>query len=145
MKSFLLLALVISSFSVLANDAAEVPAVQKAVMDAYVNGTQKDNTKAMRAGFHDSFVMFVRTDEGEIRTVTRDGWIERIEKGKKKNPDRPVADVQATFPTIQVSGHAAVARVEVWRDGKYVFTDFLSLYKFDDGWKIVGKIFQSHK
>jgi ketosteroid isomerase-like protein len=39
---------------------------------------------------------------------------------------------------------AAVARVEVHRDGKHIFTDYLSLYRFADGWKIVGKIFQSH-
>lgn len=42
------------------------------------------------------------------------------------------------------STHAAVARVELWRDGKHTFTDYLSLYRFDDGWKILGKIFQRH-
>ena len=32
----------------------------------------------------------------------------------------------------------------VFRDGKHVFSDYLSLYKFEDGWKIIGKIFYRH-
>ena len=43
---------------------------------------------------------------------------------------------------MDVTGKAAVARVELFRDGKHVFTDYLSLYQFADGWKIVAKIFQ---
>jgi len=45
---------------------------------------------------------------------------------------------------VNVTGNAAVARVEIYRDGKHAFTDYLSLYKFPDGWLIVGKIFQAH-
>jgi hypothetical protein len=44
---------------------------------------------------------------------------------------------------VDITNNEAVARVEVHRDGKHIFTDYLSLYKFADGWKIVGKIFQS--
>ena len=44
---------------------------------------------------------------------------------------------------MDVTGKSAVARVEIHRDGKHVFTDYLSLYQFADGWKIVAKIFQS--
>jgi hypothetical protein len=35
-------------------------------------------------------------------------------------------------------------RLELRRDGKHVFTDHLSLYRFADGWKIVSKTFQAH-
>ena len=31
---------------------------------------------------------------------------------------------------MNVKGNAAVARVEIYRDGKHTFTDYLSLYKF---------------
>jgi hypothetical protein len=47
------------------------------------------------------------------------------------------------FPLVDITNNEAVARVEVHRDGKHIFTDYLSLYSFADGWKIVGKIFQS--
>lgn len=144
MKMLLMCMLLVGS-AVFANDAAEVEAVRQMIMDAYINGCQKGNTDAMRKGFHESFTMLVKRDNGEVTKVTRDQWIERIEEGKKKNPDQPVPEMKATFPVIQVEGNAAIVRVEVWRDGSYAFTDFMSLYKFEDGWKLVAKIFQGHR
>jgi hypothetical protein len=35
--------------------------------------------------------------------------------------------------------------VELTRDGQLVFTDYLLLYRFGDGWKIVGKVFHCHE
>jgi len=55
----------------------------------------------------------------------------------------PVEEIRAEFPLVDITNNEAVARVEVHRDGKHIFTDYLSLYKFADGWKTVGKIFQS--
>ena len=46
-------------------------------------------------------------------------------------------------PGARVDNTASV-RVEVFRDGKHTFTDYLLLYKFADGWKIVSKAFYSH-
>ena len=44
----------------------------------------------------------------------------------------------------RVGSAAAVVRLELYRDGKHTFTDYLSLYRFADGWKIVSKIFHVH-
>ena len=53
----------------------------------------------------------------------------------------PELETTAKYPMIDISGNAAVAKVELYRGGKQIFTDYLSLYKFDDGWKIVSKIY----
>lgn len=45
---------------------------------------------------------------------------------------------------IEVVGNAAVAKVELYREDKKIFTDFLSLYKFEEGWRIVSKIYHRH-
>jgi hypothetical protein len=45
---------------------------------------------------------------------------------------------------VEISGNAAVVKLELTRGGKHVFTDFLSLYRFPAGWMIVGKTFQAH-
>ena len=39
---------------------------------------------------------------------------------------------------------AAVAKVALFRDGKQIFTDYISLYRFDEGWKLVAKTFHRH-
>ncbi len=129
--------------SALANEA-DVKAVQETVTRAYVEGIHKEgNPEKIRSGFHESFVMFINADEG-LRQLTRDEWIARIEEGQRKNPDRPRVKVDHEFSMVEITGDAAVAQVELHRDGKHTFTDYLSLYRTADGWRIVGKIFERH-
>lgn len=124
-------------------DGSDVAAIEEVVTRAYVEGIHKEqDPEKIRAGFHPDFIMFVHSEKG-IQKVTREAWIERIEEGKK-NPDRPRPEVKHEFSLVDVTGDAAVARVEIYRDGTHTFTDYLSLYRFDDGWRIIGKIFYSH-
>ena len=124
-----------------ADDASDVKAV---IQSAYVDGVHvKLDPAEMRKGFHPDFRMLVLKD-GKMTAVTLEEWIGRMEAGAKKNPDAPRPAIKAEFPMVNVTGNAAVARVEIYRDGKHTFTDYLSLYKFPDGWMIVGKIFQAH-
>lgn len=126
-----------------ANDV-EKKAVMSVVEEAYVKGVHADpNGEAIRKGFHQDFIMFIQDGE-KINKVTRDEWITRIEAAKAKNPDAPKPAVKHEFPSVEISGKAAIARVELHRDGKHVFTDFISLYKFEDGWKIIAKTFYRH-
>lgn len=122
----------------------EQDAVKKVIEAAYVKGIHIDrDVEAIRKGFHPSFTMFIYGNN----TVTKwsiDEWIERIEEGKKKNPGPPKQKTTHEFSMVDVTGNAAVARIEIFKDGKHVFTDYMSLYKFEDGWKIVGKIYHRH-
>jgi hypothetical protein len=116
-------------------------AVTKVVEEAYVQGVHANPSgEAMRKGFHQDFIMFV-FDKGKINKVTRDEWISRIEAGKAQSSNSSKPEVKAEFPLVEITGNAAVVKVELHRNGKHIFSDYLSLYKFDDGWKIIGKIF----
>lgn len=122
----------------------DVVAVKTVIEEAYVKGIHIDqNVEAIRKGFHPAFTMFAYKD-GEITTTSIDEWIASIEEGKKKSPNRPKVDTKCEFVSVEVSGNAAVARLEMYKDGKHVFSDFMSLYKFVDGWKIVAKIYYRH-
>ncbi|MGH7599473.1 MAG: nuclear transport factor 2 family protein [bacterium] len=141
--SAMILALFVLSGKLAANDA-EKKAVMGVVEEAYVKGVHADpNGEAMRKGFHPDFIMFVQDGE-KVTKVTRDEWITRIEAAKAKNSGSPKPVVKHEFPVVEVSGKAASVRVELYRDGKHVFTDFISLYKFEAGWKIIGKTFFRH-
>lgn len=122
---------------------ADRQAVETVVRTAYVEGVHaKPSAAAMRQGFHPDFRMYVLKD-GAVSVVTRDEWAARIEKGAAERK-APVPEIKADFTRVDVTGNAAVAQVQLHRGGKHVFTDYLSLYRFPDGWKIVGKIFQSY-
>ena len=118
-------------------------AIESVIRTAYIEGVHvKGDPALMRKGFHPDFRMFMLRD-GALTTITLDEWAGRIEKAAKERTG-PAPQIRAEFPLVDVVKDEAVARVEVHRDGKHIFTDYLSLYRFADGWKIVGKIFQSH-
>ena len=117
-------------------------AIESVIRTAYIEGVHvKGDPALMRKGFHPDFRMFILKD-GALTALTLDEWAARVEKGARARTG-PAPQIRAEFPLVDVTKDEAVARVEVHRDGKHIFTDYLSLYKFADGWKIVGKIFQS--
>ena len=128
--------------------AADRDAVVRAVTEAYVDGIHNfRDPAAIRNGFHPDFEMLILKD-GKLEKLPLAQWIERIEaQNAKEAPPSPASGkraVSAEFPVVEVAGTAAFCRVELTRDGKHLFTDFLNLYKFADGWKIVGKSFYRH-
>lgn len=141
-RSRLCLALAVAtSLAALPAVAADDPIA--VVQAAYVDGVHRhSDAAAFRAGFHDSFVMYVNGPDG-VTTVTREDWAARLEKAAA-NPERKSPDISADLELVAASGDAAVVKVELSRDGKHLFTDFLSLYRTADGWKIVAKIYQRH-
>jgi hypothetical protein len=75
--------------------------------------------------------------------VTLEDWAARIEKGAAERKG-PAPEIKADFTRVDVTGTAATVQLQLYRDGKHTFTDFLSLYRFADGWKIVAKTFYNH-
>ena len=119
----------------------DADAIRSVVMSAYIDGLQKNGSRDdIRAGFHPGFVMKVY-NEGETTDVTIEDWIARL-PAEGQAPDH---DVTAEIPNVSVSGLAAVAQVNVNFDGEHVYTDYMSLYRFPEGWRIVAKIFNTEK
>lgn len=124
---------------------ADDDAIRQVIQKAYVEGIQTTgDAEAIRAGFDPQFIMFVPKDEG-IEQMSIETWISRIEKSLAENPDRETPNVSAEIDVLDKSGNVAVARIKVTRNGKHVFTDYMSLYKREDGWKIVAKVYQVHR
>jgi hypothetical protein len=122
-------------------------AVEKVVTEAYVDGIHNfRNVDAIRKGFHPGFEMLLLRD-GFLDKMPIYNWIQQIEARNKKEP--LPADAKRTtiarFPLTDVTGNVALCKVELLREDKLVFTDYLLLHKLDDGWKIVGKAFYRHQ
>jgi ketosteroid isomerase-like protein len=127
-----------------ATNPTDADAVKVVVQSAYVEGVHAHpDSAAMRRGFHPDFRMLVLKD-GVMTAVTLEEWISRMEKSRAANPSAPLPKVEATFTNVDVTDNAATVRLELKKDGKHVFTDYLSLYRFAEGWKIVSKTFQAH-
>jgi hypothetical protein len=126
--------------------AAERAAIVEVVTAAYVDGIHNfRDPAAIRAGFHPDFEMLILKD-GELEKLPIAKWIESIEarNAKEPPPSDGVRTTSAEFPLVEVTGTAAICKVELTRGGELVFTDYLALYKFEEGWRIVGKSFYRH-
>lgn len=135
LAAFLILA---GPSSALADDEAAITAV---IDTAYVQGVwiQRD-PDLVRAGFAPTFVMQV-PGQSELSSRTLDEWIERMNLDRKKK-DRTVS---AETTLVAQTGDAAIAQVELFVDDTHAYTDFFGLYRTAEGWKIVSKLFHSHR
>ena len=115
-------------------------AVKTVIKESYVKGMYVDrDVEAVKKGFHPDFKMLVLKDDG-LSEFPLSKWIEKIKMWKEKEPELKT-EYKHKLAMLDVKGNAAVARLDVFKDGEYAFTDYMSLYKFKDGWKIVNKIY----
>lgn len=122
---------------------ADEAAIKSVVTSAYVEGIQnRGSIDDIRKGFHPSFNM-LRMVENEIKPLPIEEWIANIEKSKKENPAQP-ARTEGRFLNVDITGNAAVVKLELFRENRKTFTDYLVLYKFAEGWRIVSKTFYRH-
>jgi len=126
--------------------ADEEKEVTKVITACYFNGAFNDlDTEAMRNGFHPDFAIF-SAKGNEINKYPIDTWIKGIERGKKDpNFDKSKVKMDCKIVSIDVTSGCAAVKVEISKDSKLVYTDYLSLLKFENGWKIVAKVYHGHK
>lgn len=121
--------------------ADDAEAIETVIEKAYIGGIWTNgDEQAARAGFDSSFVMQVAQEDG-VRSASLDAWMERL--GLKGEPLRE--NVTHAIQVLDQTGRAAVAKVEIFQDGEALYTDYMSLYRFEDGWRIVAKTFHTHQ
>lgn len=141
----LLTAAISMSFVLPAEDKEEAE-VKELVLTSYVNGAFNAlNPEAMRKGFHEDFAIFSPKGE-KISKYPIDTWAEGVEQRLMHDydADDPKNKWEHKFAMVDVTGHAAQVKVELYNQGKHVYTDYLSLLRFDSGWRIVAKVYQQH-
>lgn len=116
--------------------------IKQVVQSAYIDGIQnRGDITAIKAGFHPGFnLLGVRN--GMLTKLPIYSWVEYVEKAKAAGNEHE--KVSAEFLMVDVSGDAAMVKLALYQSGKKIFTDYLSLYKFDDTWRIVSKIYHRH-
>jgi hypothetical protein len=142
--SFVLAVILLASlaFVVRAEEPADKAAITQLVQQAYVDGLLNlGDLERTRAGFHPDFVL-LGLRNGQLTRFPIADWIASAEKQKAAGQKPPLTTIRKI--SVDITGTAAAVRLELDRAGKLVYTDYLSLYKFADGWKIVGKIYFSH-
>ena len=119
--------------------------VEETVLNAYIHGAFNElNPEAMADGFHPDFAIFSANGES-INKYPIDKWVKSVASRKSKDDFDPSKNVwKHNFDIVDITGGSAVVKVELSKDGTHVYTDYLSLLKFESGWKIVAKVYHKH-
>lgn len=142
MKILLLIGCCLSLFSLQAQTDEE--AIKNVITSAYIEGIQNNgNIADIRKGFHPSFNM-LRVIDNTVKPLPIEEWIANIEKRNKEGQTPAPPRAEGKFISVDITGTAAVVKLELYRDNKKTFTDYLVLYKFTEGWRIVSKSFFRH-
>jgi hypothetical protein len=120
--------------------AADENAIRDVVRDAYVSGVfiARDEA-AVRRGFHPDFVLTVHQADGVI-VAPLDMWLDRLKLDGVPSPDTVTYDVDF----VDVTGRTALIKLRLTVNGRHRYTDYMGLYRFDEGWRIVNKVYEDH-
>lgn len=128
--------------------AKEKEAIKKVIQNSYVDGLiSEGDLSKVEAGFHGCFVLLGPGRGNDTWQLPIYNWVERMKEQKAagKLPLPEDKKVTIKFDWVDVEGTTAVAKFKFYEGGKLSYTDYLSLYKFKNGWKIVHKIYATHK
>lgn len=143
MRKIYLIILLAMSVTIFAQES-EKEAIRKVIQTAYVEGLQNEgNLDKIDSGIHPGFNL-IGIDKGDKMWVLPiDEWKNRTEKKKEEGKFPRLGDDKVTvkFVNIDITGTAAIAKIEFYVGEVKMFVDYISLYKFDSGWKMVNKIF----
>ena len=129
-----------------ADPAKEKDAIKEVITSAYQEGISNNgDVEAVRKGFHPGFNIIGMNKNNSIWKYPIYSWIESVEQKIKDGKYPPEEKISFKYPLIDVTENAAIAKVQYFKGDKHVYTDYLSLYKFKEGWRIVNKIYYQHE
>jgi hypothetical protein len=119
-------------------------AIKQVIQTAYIEGlVNEGDAEKIDAGFHPAFELIGIGQGDQMWELPIYTWKERSLDDRKNGKKPKTGDdvVTANFLDVDVTGTAAVVKLEFLVGGKKTYVDYISLYKFESGWKIVNKIF----
>ena len=129
--------LIVSLFS-LDSKNAEIDAIEEVVQiafDAYYND---GDIELIKKYFHPGSNLLSMTRDNSLLYYFRHNFIDRVKQRKERGMYPPKKRVSIKFLRIDVVRNAAAVKQDFYRGERRTCTDFLSLYKFKEGWRIVS-------
>ena len=131
------LVLMVATDAALPATDADEQAIRQHIERHYFDGVRRSDTGLAHGAFHPVANMyFIR--EGKLVQRSIPDWLADIARNAPQ-PARPDS-FQRRVLEVDVSGNAATAKLQL-DYGKSVITDYMSLLKVGDEWKIVNKVF----
>ena len=126
---------------------SEKEIIKNTIQTAYIEGLQNEGDKVkIESGFHPDFYLLGIDKDDNMWRYSINEWKEKA-INQRKTGELPLTGdkkVSANYKSIDITENVAVVKLEYYVNKKHIYTDYLSLYKFELGWKIVSKVFFKH-
>jgi len=145
MKKITLLSLSLLIFLSAYTQNTEKEKIKKTIQTAYVEGLNNEgDAEKIDKGIHSDFQLLGIGKNGTMWKYSIEKWKESSLNDRKKGNLPPTKDkmVSVVFKSIDITGSAAIVKLEYFVGTKLTYIDYISLYKFDGDWKMVSKIYQ---
>lgn len=122
----------------------EEDAIKKVIGESLVDAAGNYwDIKKFKEGFHPEFTGLT-LQEKEIERDTYSDWEKVINAMKIKEQEGHRQLIIGKVPNVHVLGHMGIAEVKIYYGVELHETAYILFIKFEDGWKIVNKVSQSH-
>ncbi len=123
----------------------EQKAIIQVVENAYISGIHNNgNLEETEKGFHPGFDLLIK-NQNQLEKLPIYTWVERSKLRQKNDPAPPQIPMTCQYDLIDITGTAAVTKIRLSKGEQLIFTDYLFLYKFEEGWRIVSKVYADHR
>src|SRR5580765_1504443 len=118
--------------------AAQQPsedALVRQTVETYLHGLKFNDVASLKKAFYPEAKLFFVKKDGQLGQLTQEQWYKGFEAsaGKEEKGDLRIV-------SVDVTGNAASVKVLETYDNA-IYTDYLSLLKWNGEWKIVNKIY----
>jgi hypothetical protein len=119
--------------------AGDIEAIEK-VVGIYLDGLYEGDTGKLAKAFHEVSHLY-SMNEGGVSDLPREQWFDFVKgRASAKSKGLPRTD---RIVSIDLSGpETAFVKLECSIHPRY-FTDYLTLLKLKDGWRVVSKTFRT--
>ncbi len=120
-------------------------AIKEVLLEAYANAMHnRGDLYTMQLGFSTDFVSYGLTAKNEVIQETFEDWLNWAISKKESGgyPSAPNQQVTLDFQSIDIVEEMAMVKLSFKVGGKTQRIDFMGLYHFQEGWKIVSRAYQ---
>lgn len=146
MKKLLTITILLLAFSQLCfAQVSDEDLIKQVIQTAYVEGIQNEgNIEKIDSGIHPDFRLVGREEGDKMWIYPIDEWKKSVKKKVKegKLPRTGQDKVSVKFLDVDITGRAAMVKLEFYFGKQLMYIDYIGLYKFDSGWMMVSKTYE---
>lgn len=127
------------------NDKA---AIEEVIREAYINGVYNTGyTRSITQGFSPDFQAIIFEGKDQSRVETMYDWVKKAEANKAsgKLPLKGADEVSFRITTLAISNMVANVQLEFMVGGKVKHTDYIGLYHYSNGWRLVTMMYEEEQ